>query len=96
MNSSIEYQIELLEKLIKELDFFSTQVTETTNKYRKYIEVLENNGLFANAVSRLTDEYYINTKARLNEIVEQVQNKDIPDARDLIRRLESIKASMEQ
>lgn len=96
MNSSIEYQIELLEKLIRELDFFSSQVTETNNKYRKYISVLESNGLFSNAVNRLTDEYYINTKARLNEIVNQVQEKDIPDAKSLISRLESIKSSMEQ
>lgn len=96
MNTNIEYQIELLEKLIRELDFFSTQVAETTNKYQKYISVLENNGLFTNAINRLTDEYYINTKARLNEVVNQVQNKDIPDAKDLIRRLEKIKVSMEQ
>ncbi len=96
MNASVEYQIDLLEKLIRELDFFSSQVTETTQRYRKYIQVLENNGLFTNAVSRLTDEYYVNTKARLNEIVEQVQNKDIPDAKELISRLENIKAAMEQ
>ncbi len=96
MNSSIEYQIELLQKLIKELDFFSATVKENTNKYQKYISVLESNGLFSNAVTRLSDEYYVNTKARLDSLVEQVQGKDIPDARELINRLEDIKASMEQ
>ena len=36
MNTSIEYQIELLKKLSKELHFFSTKVNETTKKYKKY------------------------------------------------------------
>ena len=96
MKKNLEYQIELLEKLIKELDFFSSQVNETTNRYQKYISVLESNGLFQNAVNRLTNEYYANTKAELDKIVERVQNKDIPDVKKLIRNLEAIKASMEQ
>ena len=95
MNASIEYQIDLLKKLIRELDYFTSQVVVTTERYRKYISVLESNGLFDNAVKRLSDEYYINTKANLDEIVKKVQEKDIPDVQDLIQRLERIKASME-
>ena len=95
MNASIEYQIELLKKLIRELYYFTSQVVTTTERYQKYISVLKSNGLFENAVKRLSEEYYVNTKANLNEIVKKVQEKDIPDVQNLIKRLEKIKASME-
>lgn len=96
MNSSIDHQIVLLLKLIKELNSCTEQLNENTVKYEKYVTALENNGLFTNSVKRLRDTYFVNTKSRLDKISSKIQEKDIPDVKRLIIKLQKIKSIMEQ
>jgi hypothetical protein len=95
MDNDLEHQIELVKNLINNLNDYTSQINRSLKKYEDHINYLEKNGLASNMVKRLRKKYLLNTEVRYQNFIKLIQNKDIPEAENIIKGIQSIIDTMD-
>ncbi len=89
-NSSIDYQIELLEELKKSLESFSSNLDAVVERYGKKLENLQNNGLLTELYEHYHSTCYEPTKTRVNGLKQNIIENDLVEINRIIDRLNLI------
>lgn len=86
-NSSIDYQIQLLEELKKSLDAFSSNLDAVTDRYEKKLQNLESNGLLIELYEHYYTTCFEPTKTRINGLKQNIIDNDLKEIDRIIEKI---------
>lgn len=88
--NSFENQIRLLNLLKTNLLKMNDMLRTTTSKYNQNIEELHSAGMFKEPYEKMRNQYMSQTNAMIENIVNEVENRDISTINKIIAKLEPL------